>query len=92
MSLSSSKPAITGEFEYVKDESTRILLINAYLGITLAEGWTFVKQPIQSFMFSNDPKMNEIREKNVPVTKWRSSFRSIVWWCNERNAITGTSR
>jgi len=54
---------VTGEFEYVKDESTRLLLVNAYLGITLAEGWTFIKQPIQSFMFSNDPKMDEIKEK-----------------------------
>ena len=61
--MSSSKPAITGEFKYVKDESTRILLVNAYLGITLAEGWAFIKQPIQSFMFSNDPKMDEIREQ-----------------------------
>jgi hypothetical protein len=68
MSLSSSKPAITCEFEYVKDDSTRLLLVNAYLGITLAEGWAFVKQPIQSFMFSNEPKMIEIREKmwNLP--------------------------
>jgi hypothetical protein len=28
-----SQPAITGEFEYVKDESIRIMLVNAYLGI-----------------------------------------------------------
>ena len=61
--MSSSKPAITGEFEYVKNDSIRILLVNAYLSITMAEGWTFIKQDIQSFMFSNDPKMNEIREK-----------------------------
>ena len=63
-----SQPAITGEFEYVKDDSTRTLLVNAYLGITMADGWDFIKQPIQSFMFSNDPKMIEIREKmwNLP--------------------------
>jgi hypothetical protein len=63
-----TQPIVTGEFEYVKDESARLLLVNAYLGITLAEGWTFIKQPIQSFMFSNDPKMIEIREKmwNLP--------------------------
>ena len=58
-----AQPIVTGEFEYVKDESTHLLLVNVYLGITLAEGWTFIKQPIHSFMFSNDPKMIEIREK-----------------------------
>ena len=64
MSLSSSNPTITGEFEYVKDESIRIMLVNAYLGITLvAEGWDFMKSDIDSFMMSQDPKMNEIREQ-----------------------------
>ena len=63
MSLSSSSPTITGEFEYVKNESTRIMLINAYLGITLAEGRTFMKGDIDSFIFSQDPKMIEISEK-----------------------------
>ena len=58
-----AQPIVTGEFEYVKNESIRIMLVNAYLGITLAEGWAFIKQPTQSFMFSNDPKMIEIREK-----------------------------
>ena len=58
-----SSPTITGEFEYVKDESIRIMLVNAYLGITLAEGWTFMSQDIESFMISQDPKMKEISEK-----------------------------
>ena len=59
----SSNPTITGEFEYVKNESLRIMLVNAYLGITLAEGWTFMKQDTDSFMNSQDPKMKEISEK-----------------------------
>ena len=63
MSSSSSNPTITGEFEYVKNESIRIMLVNAYLGITLAEGWTFMSQDIESFMISQDPKMKEISEK-----------------------------
>jgi hypothetical protein len=58
-----AQPTITGEFEYVKDESIRIMLVNAYLGITLAEGWTFMKQDIDSFIMSKDPKMKEITEK-----------------------------
>ena len=61
--MDASKPTITGEFEYVKDESNRIMLVNAYLGITLAEGWTFMCQDIDSFMMSNDPKLNEISEQ-----------------------------
>ena len=63
MSLVSSNPAITGDFEYVKDDSTRTLLVNAYLGITLAEGWTFMRGDIDSFMISQHPKMAEITKK-----------------------------
>ena len=59
----SSNPAITGEFEYVKNESIRIMLVNAYLGITLAEGWDFMKSDIDSFMISQDPKMAEISKQ-----------------------------
>ena len=55
-----AQPAITGEFEYVKNESIRIMLVNAYLGITLAEGWSFMKQHTQSFMLSQDPKMKDL--------------------------------
>lgn len=58
-----AQPTITGEFEYVKDESIRIMLVNAYLGITIAEGWDFMKQDIQSFILSQHPKMKEITEK-----------------------------
>ena len=58
-----SQPAITSKFEYVKDESIRIMLVNAYLGITLAEGWDFMRGDIDSFMISQDPKMKEITEK-----------------------------
>jgi hypothetical protein len=63
-----SQPAITGEFEYVKNESIRIMLVNAYLGITLAEGWDFMKGDIDSFMISQDPKMTEISKQmnNLP--------------------------
>ena len=50
-------------FEYVKDRSTRELLINAYDGITIAEGWEFMKLDIDSFMISSHPKMTEIREQ-----------------------------
>ena len=60
--MSSSNPSITGEFEYVKNESIRIMLVNAYLGITLAEGWDFMKGDIDSFMISQHPKMKEITE------------------------------
>ena len=58
-----AQPIVTGEFEYVKNESIRIMLVNAYLGITLAEGWDFMKGDIDSFMISQDPKMKEISEK-----------------------------
>ena len=45
------------------------MLVNAYLGITIAEGWDFISsQSNKSFMSSNDPKLKEISDQmyNLP--------------------------
>jgi len=57
-----------GQFKYVNDKSTRDLLINAFTAITLVEGWEFMKEDINSYMFSDHSKMIEIREQmwNLP--------------------------
>ncbi len=54
---------IHGQFDYVKDSWTRDMLINAWQAITVTEMWNFVKQPIDSFMFSNDRRVNIIYNK-----------------------------
>jgi nanoRNase/pAp phosphatase (c-di-AMP/oligoRNAs hydrolase) len=54
---------IPGQFEYVKDNWTRDMLINAWQAINITETWDFVKQDIDSFMFSNDPRVSIIYNK-----------------------------
>ena len=59
---------MASKFDYVTDKSTRDLLVNAYEGITIAEGWEFIKLDIDSFMISSHPKIKEIIEQmyNLP--------------------------
>jgi len=54
---------IPGQFVYVKDNWTRDMLINAWQAINITETWDFVKQDIDSFMFSKDPRVNIIYNK-----------------------------
>ncbi len=54
---------IPGQFEYVKDNWTRDMLINAWQAINITETWDFVKQDIDSFMFSKNPRVNIIYNK-----------------------------
>ena len=58
---------IPGNFEYVTDNSEREILINAWQAITMTENWNFVKQPIESFSWSNDPRINIISNKMVEL-------------------------
>lgn len=52
-----------GQFEYVKDKWTREMLINAWQAINQTELWDFVKEDIDSFMFSHDPRVTIIGNK-----------------------------
>ena len=52
-----------GEFAYVKDVWTREMLVNAWQAITNTELWDFVKEDIDSFMFSQDPRVTRIYNK-----------------------------
>jgi hypothetical protein len=51
----------------VTDISEREMLINAWQAITMTENWNFVKQPIESFSWSNDPRINIISNKMVEL-------------------------
>jgi hypothetical protein len=54
---------IPGKFEYISDKWEREMLINAWQAITMTENWNFVKQPIESFSWSTDPRINIISNK-----------------------------
>jgi hypothetical protein len=68
---------ILGNFEYVTDISEREMLINAWQAITMTENWNFVKQPIESFSWSNDPRINIISNKMVELGYDRHSGSSF---------------
>lgn len=52
-----------GKMEYIKDKNTREMCINAWKAITFSNNWEFVAQDIESFMWSNDPRIYEISRK-----------------------------
>lgn len=52
-----------GTFEYVSNKWDREMLVNAWQAITQTNTWDFVKQDIDSFMFSRDPRIDIISEK-----------------------------
>ena len=52
-----------GQFEYINDVHSREMLVNAWQAINLTELWDFVKQDIDSFMFSHDPRIDIIGNK-----------------------------
>lgn len=52
-----------GRFEYVSDTWEREMLITAWQAITLTNLWDFVSQPIESFAFSIDKRVETIYKK-----------------------------
>ena len=56
-----------GKFEYVENICKREMLVNAWQAITLTETWDFVRQDIDSFMFSRDPRIEIISNKMVEL-------------------------
>jgi len=52
-----------GNFDYIKDNSERIMLENAWQAITQTNTWDFVVQDNLSFMWSKDTQIDIISEK-----------------------------
>lgn len=52
-----------GKMEYIKDQLNREMFTNAWKAITFTDNWDFVGEPIDSFAFSEDPRIYEITEK-----------------------------
>jgi hypothetical protein len=57
---------VPGKFDYVNDWD-REMLSNAWQAITLTENWDFMKSDIESFMWSEDPRVNIISAKMVEL-------------------------
>jgi len=54
---------VPGQFEYVNNNHEREMYVNAWQAITLTENWDFVKADIESFMWSENPKIDIISSK-----------------------------
>jgi len=54
---------IPGEFKYIRDKHKRLILANAWQAITFTGTWDYMEKPIESFMFSTDPKITIITDK-----------------------------
>jgi hypothetical protein len=52
-----------GKFEYISNHNDREMLVNAWQSISQTNLWDFVREPIESFMWSNDPRIEVISEK-----------------------------
>ena len=52
-----------GKFEYITDIFEREMLVNAWQAITLTNNWDFVAQDINSFMWSQDSRIDDISRK-----------------------------
>ena len=52
-----------GQFEYINNKHEREMYVNAWQAITLTENWDFVKADIESFMWSENPKIDIIGSK-----------------------------
>ena len=48
---------IPGEFNYIKNNNYKIMLLTAWKAITELELWDFLKLNIESFVFSTDPRI-----------------------------------
>jgi hypothetical protein len=52
-----------GNMEYIKNQNTRDMCTNAWQAISQTNLWEFISKPIDSFMWSNDPRIEIISEK-----------------------------
>ena len=57
---------VPGKFEYV-NEWDKEMFVNAWQAITLTENWEFMKADIESFMWSDDPRVHIISAKMVEL-------------------------
>jgi len=54
---------VPGKFEYVENKNVREMFSTAWQAISAAEGWYFMAQPIETFMWSHDPQLDNINTR-----------------------------
>lgn len=69
----------SGEFKYISNYHDRVMMTNAWQAITLTETWDFVKQDIDSFMFSWEPQISIISKKMEELGYNGHSGSSFGW-------------
>jgi len=68
------------EFNQITDESSRLMLQNAYQAITASEAWDYMKSfNEQSFMFSSNPMTGKIMNKMEVLGYTGHSGSSFGW-------------
>jgi hypothetical protein len=75
-----------GKFEYC-DKRTRDMLQNAFQAITLTETWEFVENPIESFMWSQDSRINIISRKMSELGYDGHSGFSFSWTMRQMQSL-----
>ena len=64
--IENNQVLVPGKFEYV-NEWDKEMFVNAWQAITLTENWEFMKADIESFMWSDDPRVHIISAKMVEL-------------------------
>lgn len=68
-----------GKFEYVKTKNEQIMLQTAYNAINMLELWNFLKEPCESFTFSDDNRVKDIYNKIEELGYCGHSGFSFGW-------------
>jgi hypothetical protein len=64
--IENNEAFVPGKFHYV-NEWDKEMFTNAWQAITLTENWEFMKTDIESFMWSDDPRVDIINAKMVEL-------------------------
>jgi len=78
---------VKGQFMYVKDTQSRILLVNAWNAITQLELWNYMKKDVESYMFCNDKEISIITRKMEELGYDGHSGFSFGWTMRQMQYI-----
>jgi hypothetical protein len=69
----------SGNFHYIKDHNSRIIMENGYKAVNITKLWCFLKKPIESFSFSDSPEVRIIYNKMEELGYYGHSGFSFGW-------------
>ena len=78
---------VPGKFDYIESISTREMLQNAWQAINQTEMWSFIAQPIERFMMSNNEKIYIISNKIAELGYDGHSGVSFGWTMRQMQII-----